>query len=167
MQNLPTITSLELLIPNLKIWQHALAPTVNIPPTPRPPFNFRAVGGAVGATGVTLQWEIVQGADGYQIQSSNTGDFSNASIIATTHELAATSWFDSTISTGVKRYYRIRATSGTTNQPQTIFGQWSAPISNSSGSNTTVYDSITNTSGRGGWSTGRNPGIGPRLANTQ
>lgn len=162
MPSLPSINSLQQLLPTLKIWQQTINPSVNAPTPPRTPFNFRAIGGASGATGVTLNWELVRGADGYQVQSSPTGDFSNASIVATLNSAAAISWFDSTIASGVKRYYRIRATTGTVNQPQSVFGVWSAPISSTSGNGTTSYDQTSGSSGSGGWNSGRNSGIGGR-----
>lgn len=164
MSSLPVISSLEQLLPALKIWQQAINPVINTPVAPRAPFNFHAVGGAAGATGITLNWESVKGADGYEIQSSTTGDFSTAPIIATLTNLASTSFFDSTAITSVKKWYRIRSTTGTTNSPHSIKGIWSSPIFNTSGSGTTSYDQTT---GGGGWSGGRNPGIGPRLPNRQ
>lgn len=163
MPSLPGINSLQELLPTLKIWQQRMNTVIDTPVAPRSPFNFQAVGGVVGATGITLSWEIVKGADGYEIQSSPTGDFSTAPIIAALTSPVATSWFDSTITTGVKRYYRIRSTVGTTNAPHTIKGQWTAPIFVTSGSGTTTYDQTSGgSSGTGGWSRGNNPGIGPR-----
>jgi hypothetical protein len=167
MNSLPAINSLQELLPALKLWQQTLNTVINNPVPPRPPFNFHANGNAAGATGVTLNWEVVSGADGYDIQSSPNGDFSNASIIASLTSPAATSWFDSTAVTSVKRYYRIRSTIGTNNSPHTIKGQWSAPIFNSSGSGTIVYDQVSGASGTGNWSTGRNSGIGARRFFTQ
>jgi hypothetical protein len=166
MSSLPIISSLEQLLPTLKIWQQTLNPLTNTPVPPRPPFNLRATGGASGATGITLNWELVTGADGYEIQSSSTGDFSNASIIATLTNIASTSWFDSTTVTSVKKYYRIRATIGTTNAPHSIKGAWSASISNTSGSGTTTYDQTSGNTGTGGFTGGRDSGIGPRRINT-
>lgn len=162
MSSLPIISSLQELLPTLKIWQQTINPTINTPVPPRAPFNLHAIGGTAGATGITLNWEVVSGADGYEIQSSSTGDFSSAPIIATLTNVASTSWFDNTAVTNIKKWYRIRATIGTTNAPHAIKGAWSAPIFNTSGSGTTVYDQTTGTSGSGGWSGGRNPGIGSR-----
>jgi len=164
MPQLPVINSLEQLLPSLKVWQQALNPTLNLPVAPRTPFNLRATGGAAGATGITLNWDIVKGADGYEIQSSSNGDFSTAAIVATLTNGAATSWFDNTQVTSVKRWYRIRATNGTTQSPHYVKGPWSAPINNTSGSATTVYDQTSGTSGasQNGWNRGSNPGIGQR-----
>src|SRR6266550_4875570 len=148
---LPTITSMEMAIPALKIWQQSLNSALNTPTPPRTPFNFTAAGGAAGATGITLNWEIVKDADGYEIQCSPTGDFSAAAIIATLTSIAATSYFDSTIVTTIKRYYRIRATAGSTNQPHVVKGIWSSPIAATSGSATTTYDQTSGTSGNTGY----------------
>lgn len=164
MSSLPTINSLDQAVSQLKVWQQSLNQVVSIPKAPRTPFNFQAAGAAAGVTGIPLSWEQVSGADGYEIQMSQTGDFSSAGIIATLPSPAATSYFDNTISTGAKRYYRIRATSGTTNQPQSVKGIWSAPITQTSGSPTTTYDTSSATSGAAGWN--RPSGTGSRLSLT-
>jgi hypothetical protein len=162
MNTLPQINSLEELLPALKIWQQTLNPVISTPPIPRSPFNFHATGGAAGAIGITLNWEQVSGADGYQIQSSTTGDFSTAPIVATLSSISATSFFDNTVVTGVKKYYRIRSTSGTLSNPQSVQGVWTSPISASSGSGTTVYDQVSNSSGTNGWNNNVNAGFGSR-----
>lgn len=160
--SLPSINSLEHAIPTLKIWQQRLNTLTRAPVPLRTPFNFRAAGGTTGATGITLSWEVVKGSDGYEVQSSPTGDFSNAPIIATLTSQVATSFFDSTGATAVKRYYRIRTTTGTNSAPRTVKSQWTAPINATSGSGVTTYDSTSATSGVGGWNRGGNPGIGSR-----
>lgn len=155
MPSLPTIHSANEAPRKLKIWQQQLNPVVNQPKAPRTPFNFQASGGAAGVLGNQLSWDRVQGADGYQIQMSSTGDFSSAQVIATLTSPVATSYFDNTVQSAVKRYYRIRSTSGTTNQPQSVQGIWSAPISQTSGSATTSYDTVSGSSGRSGWNSPR------------
>jgi hypothetical protein len=164
--SLPTINSLESLLPMLKIWQQTINPAISVPPIPRSPFNFRAMGGATGTIGIALSWEQVAGADGYQIQSSPTGDFSTAPIVATLSSISATSFFDNTIVTGVKRWYRIRSTSGTIANPQSVQGTWTAPIYATSGSGTTTYDTVSSSTGinngNRGWNNNVNPGFGPR-----
>ena len=115
-------------------------------------------GGATGATGITLTWDVVKGSDGYEIQASPTGDFSNASIIASITGQVGTSFFDSTTTTGVTRYYRIRATAGTQSQPHSIKGIWSSPISVASGSGATTYGNSSGSSGSSGWNRPRNGG---------
>ena len=149
--SLPTITTPEMLVATLKIWQQKLQPALAVVAIPRCPFNFRVAGNATGATGLTLNWEQVYGADGYQIQMSTNGDFSTASVIATLTNPAATAWFDSTAVTGVQRWYRIRSTAGTVSKPQSVFSVWSAPAANTSGSGTTTYNPIINNSGSDGW----------------
>ena len=154
--SLPTITSLQGLFAGLAQWQQALNPVITAPVPVRPPFNFTAAGGAAGATGISLTWERVAGADGYQLQRSATGDFSSATTIATLRSPVATSFFDSTVVTGTKYYYRVSSTAGTIQQPQSINGAWSSPISATSGNAQTTYD--TSTAGQ----QTSNPGIGPR-----
>ena len=161
--SLPTITSLEQMLPALKIWQQKLNSVLNSPVAPHAPFNFAASGGATGATGITLSWAIVKGADGYELQFSTNGNFSTAAIIGILGRIDATSFFDSTTVTSVKRYYRVRATAGTKNQPHSVKGAWSAPISVTSGSGATTYDSTSHTSGRTGWNRPINSGAGSRF----
>lgn len=151
MPALPTIHSANEAPRKLKIWQQQLNPVVNQPKPAATPFNFQAAGGASGVLGISLSWNRVPGADGYQIQMSPTGDFSSAAIIATLTSPVATSYFDNTVQSSVTRYYRIRSTSGTTNQPQSVQGIWSAPISQTSGSATTSYDTVSGSSGNAGW----------------
>lgn len=163
MSSLPVISSLEQLLPALKLWQQTLNPSVNVPPQPRIPFNFRSSSG-IGTPHTTLQWESVQGADGYQIQSSSNGDFSTpttATIIAALRGQTSTSWTDALSASGVKRWYRIRATAGTVNQPQVIFGVYSAPIIATSGSGAIVYDKVSSTPL---WNNRHFPAIGPKLS---
>jgi len=151
MPSLPTIVNLERAVPTLKLWQQQLNQGISSPQPPRTPFNFHASGGASGSRSITLNWETISGADGYQIQMSATGDFSSAPIIATISNTAATSWSDDTVVTSVKRWYRIRSTAGTSFQPQSVQGIWSAPIISTSGNNATTYDQTSGTSGNGGW----------------
>jgi len=151
MPALPTITTLQALLPSLKIWQQKIQPALGNVPVPRCPFNFRASGGPTGTTFVVLNWEQVSGTDGYEIQASSTGDFSTATTIATFKSPVATAYVDSTVTTGVQKWYRIRSTAGTLAKPQSVTSVWSAPVSNTSGSGTTSYNPINNNSGRGGW----------------
>jgi hypothetical protein len=162
MGSLPTITSLEQVLPTLKIWQQRINPVVNTPVPPHAPFNVSASGGAAGATGITVGWGIVKGSDGYEVQMSTNGNFESAVIIALLTNPAATSYFDSTTVTSVKRYYRVRATAGTANQPHSVKGIWSAAINATSGSGLVTHDQTTFTSGAGGWNRPSNPGIGNR-----
>jgi len=160
---LPTITAMEQLLPALKIWQQQLNPVVNSPVAPHAPFNVAAAGGAAGATGITITWGVLPGVDGYEVQMSPNGDFTNATVIATLTNLAATSTFDSTVVTGVKRWYRVRGTAGTRNQPHTVKGIWSAPVAATSGSGLVTHDQTTFTSGATGWNRPTNPGVGNRV----
>jgi hypothetical protein len=165
--SLPGINSLQELLPALKIWQQSLTPVISAPVPPRSPFSFSANGGAAGATGITLNWEVVRGADGYEVQSSTNGDFSAAPIIAALQSVVATSFFDSTVVTNIKRYYRMRATNGSHAAPHSIKGAWTAVISATSGSGTTTFDQVSKSSGTGGWNAGNNPGIGSRFTGTR
>lgn len=139
---LPTITSPQQLLGGLKQWQQQLNPAVSLPPEPRAPFNLRISSGT--ATN-SLSWEKVSGAQGYEVQVSQNGDFTSAPIITTPSDSSATSHVDPTIVNGVKRWYRIRTTTGTANQPGLLKSAWSAPVISTSGSGTTTYDQLTHT----------------------
>jgi hypothetical protein len=155
---LPTITSPQQILGGLKRWQQQLDPSVSLPVEPRPPWNLRITGGTALNS---LSWEPVPGAGGYEIQVSQNGDFSNAPIIATPTDGGATSHVDNTAVNGVKKWYRVRSTAGTTNQPNALKGLWSAPVISTSGSGTTTYDQVTHSKT---WRTGQTLplGIGPK-----
>lgn len=159
--SLPTINTLDRAVSQLKVWQQSLNPVLATPKAARTPFNFQAAGGATGVLGITLSWEAVPGADGYEVQMSPTGDFSTAVTIVNLTSAAATSFYDNTATSAVKRYYRIRSTSGTTSQPHSVPGIWSAPISQTSGSGNTTHDTVSFSSGNQGWN---GPRGGSRLA---
>src|ERR1700734_3330192 len=72
------------------------------PLPPRTPFNLRVTGGSAGNA---LSWETVPGADGYEIQMSPNGDFSQATTVYSGN---ATAFTDVHITTGTTRWYRAR-----------------------------------------------------------
>ena len=74
---------------------------------PRAPFNLRALG---GSSGNTLSWEDILRADGYELQMSANGDFSQATTVYSGN---ATSFSDVHITTGTLRWYRIRSYANT------------------------------------------------------
>ena len=176
---LPTITSPQQILGGLKQWQKQLEPSVSLPVEPRPPWNLRITG---GTSANTLSWETVPGATGYEVQVSQNGDFSTAPIVATSSDPSATSHVDNTVTNGVKRWYRVRSTADTTNQPNAVKGRWSAPVISTSGSGVTTYDQVTHsTMWRRGqtvplgigqatpaWLAGQTPplGFGPRRIRT-
>src|SRR5215469_7680005 len=140
--SLPNITSPEALLPALKQWQQKLNGVVNKPRPARPPYNTR-VSSISGSTSILIEWEPVRGADGYQVFSSPTGDFSNRQILATLTSPTATSFVHDLGATGKPQFYAVASTSGTVSQPQSVLGKLSAAITNTSGSGTTVYDQTT------------------------
>lgn len=151
--SLPAITSMEQLLPALQIWRQTIQPAISTPSPPRSPFNFRATSGS-GSVGIVLNWDLVSGADGYIIQTSPNGDFSNATTLAQISNGAQTSFFDNTPATGTKKYYKIASTAGTISQPQSVTGIYSAPISITSGSGGTSFDNTSGSSGTDGWNQG-------------
>jgi hypothetical protein len=74
---------------------------------PRTPFNLRVTGGAAGNA---LAWENVPAADGYEVQMSETGDFSSAPTVFSGN---ATAFADVHTTIGTKRWYRIRSYAST------------------------------------------------------
>ena len=152
--SLPIIHNEEMLIRTLEQWRQRLNKTIKRVPRLRPPFNFRTLGGAAGSTGVSLQWTAVTGADGYEIQRASTRDFSDTGTITsfTVENGAQEAFFDSLGATTVARFYRIASLSGTTSEPHSVRGQFSAVIGGTSGSTATTYDNVTSTTGDEGWS---------------
>lgn len=149
--SVPAITSLNDIVSKLNLWRQQINPLVSQPILPRSPFNFQAQGGIAGTTGILLGWDQVPHADGYEIQSSPTGDFSTVGVSVVIDNGAQTSYFDSLGVASTKRYYKIRATGGTVAQPHTIKGTLTAAISATSGSGTTSYDNTSHQSGGGAW----------------
>lgn len=163
MTTLPTIGDMNSLVPVLKIWQKQLNPVVQKPPVLRSPFNFRGVG---SGTGNALSWEPVTNADGYEIQSSTNGDFFAAPILATLSNSVAVGYFDSLGAAGIKRYYRVRATGTVGGAQHAVKGTWTAPITSTSGSGSTTYDTTSGSSGHGGWNPPGGIGGGSKIAGT-
>ena len=136
--SLPALVSLEQSLPILKQWQQQANDALALPPAARPPFNLRATG---TAGHIVLNWEQVVGADGYEIQSTANGDFS-LSATSTVRGANTTTFPDATLQAGDTRWYRVRSTAGTNNNPQVVKGQWSAPVKQIVGG-ATIYDQVT------------------------
>jgi len=96
-----------------------------------------------GGTSIKLEWEPVNTADGYLVFSSQNGDFPSRQTIATLTSQVATSFVHELGSTNSPQFYAVASTAGTASQPQSVVGGLSAPIKNTSGSGTTVYDQTT------------------------
>lgn len=160
MPSIPSITS----IPGLVQWRNALtASTATVAP-PRIPWNF-AVASQQG--GNYLTWQQVKTADGYIVDISTSGDFSTGVTSVSLPGNQNTAYFDTTPTasgaTPAARYYRVRATAGTTQQPQSVSGQVSGVISstaippnNTTTPSTTTLDTTTSdnsqaTTGRGNY----------------
>src|SRR6516165_9770789 len=115
--SLPTITTLEQLLPAIKVWQQKLNTVLEKGRVLRPPFNLRA-SSVTGARAILLEWEVVPLATSY------------------VHSLSAS---------GITQYYRVSATSGTVANPQSVIGAPSAPVSIASGHNGTVFSPLLQT----------------------
>ena len=146
--SLPTIRSPQQLIPGLKIWQQRLSRVVERPRFLRSPFNFRATG---STDGNLLEWTAVSGADGYEILRSDSADFGGSVVTFPVDSGNQESYFDAIGATSIAKYYKIRATSGTRSEPHGSKGRLSAAISATTGSGTTTRDTVSHTTGEGGW----------------
>jgi|SRR6516164_5261516 hypothetical protein len=142
--SLPTITTLEQLLPAIKVWQQKLNTVLEKGRVLRPPFNLRA-SSVTGARAILLEWEVVPGADGYEISVSSNGDFSDEQVLQVQTSPLATSYVHSLSASGITQYYRVSATSGTVANPQSVIGAPSAPVSIASGHNGTVFSPLLQT----------------------
>ena len=132
---LPTPTSIQDVPRILKKWQTQLNPLLSQVKTPHAPYNFQATR---ARGGIQLSWKTIAGtdADGYQIQRSDDGNFSNPTIFTIAGANQGT-FLDSLGGTAggtgpITKFYRIRATNGTQANPQSVFGVLSGTITTSS-----------------------------------
>lgn len=142
---LPTITDASQLPQYLKVWQTELAPLLKKALVPRIPWNF-AITSKQGGNYAT--WQGVAEADGYILDISTTGDFSTGAITVPLLGQNNTAYFDNVPTAGgaapAIRYYRVRATAGTTANPQSVSGRPSQVISSTAiAPNDTVTASTT------------------------
>lgn len=148
-KSLPVITD-----PKLAVWRSFLAPLVKRalpPPTPR---NFQATN---VRGGIQISWSPLQrpqvgkpGPDGYELLRSVDGSFTGDVQVLPINNHQQTSFFDP-FGTPTTVHYRIRATSGTSTNPQSLRGPESGVIkhtsldpSDNSSSPTTRHDNYTN-----------------------
>lgn len=145
---IPVITTL----PGLDQWRNALQNSVKGVATPRVPWNFTVVNKQGGNY---LTWQAVPNADGYIVDVSTNGDFSTGATSVNLAGNANTAYFDTVpTSNGATpgiRYYRVRATSGTAQQPQLVSGISTGVVSSTAlapndttTSPTTTRDTSTN-----------------------
>lgn len=146
--------------------QVTLGSVITLPSTPIAPWNFAAKN---QRGGVLLSWSSIvpnQGsapspgaskgkqvlsADGYELQRSDTGDFSSGKYISIPiRDPAQNTYFDSLGGAPQTKYYRLRATNGTGNNPYVVHGLFTGILKQISiDSNdtvtvpTTVYDTFT------------------------
>ncbi|HZQ17097.1 MAG TPA: hypothetical protein VFA90_00130 [Terriglobales bacterium] len=134
-RSLPTVTGND-VVDTLAHWKAKLSPVVkNSLPAPTP-YNF-SVTSARG--GLKLSWSPVQtpsdtalgSPDGYEILKSASGTFTDDLEVIPITNAAQSSYFDSTV--GATRFsYRIRTTSGTRANPQSMRGPESGIVSHTS-----------------------------------
>lgn len=104
-QGLPTVTGLDSVVDTLKLWQRQLSATTKQVKTPTIPWNFAAQGKAAG---VQLTWAKADDATGYEVSWSETPDLSSPHVVRL-DGADQLSYFDSIGSSGVTRWYKLRA----------------------------------------------------------
>ena len=124
-RSLPTIRTYGDLLPYLKRWGQAINPLLKRVDTPAAPYRFRVTNQRGGNL---LEWDAVDNVDGYEILKSTSGDFDEGTSFETIalRSDQHTSYFDGLSGSGaavtVQRYYKLRATAGTTQNPHVIKG---------------------------------------------
>lgn len=170
---LPVITDSRQMVPVLAKWRSALRQAVRTALPAPTPFNFQAKGirggiqltwGKVGETKAIGQLgeTAAAGPDGYEILRSLSGDFSSDLIVIPIRDSKQTQYVDNVGGAVTTCSYRIRATSGTAEQPHSVKGQDSGTVKASSIDSsdtvtvpTTVFDTYTNDATRAGARYGR------------
>lgn len=155
-RKLPTVAKQEDLVRYLKVWNNQLSPLVKRIPAAKIPWGFNVEG---KRGGIYLTWRPVSGADGYEIQRSDTYDMTlpeSNSVFFLRAGVENTAYFDAISPTSggtgtVRKYYRIHSTSGDARRPQSVKGLWSSVLSDetidptdTTTSRTAVYDTATN-----------------------
>jgi hypothetical protein len=133
---LPTIRRREDLIPYLKRWERAVAPLLRAPRPAKVPWNLRVTS---KRNGILIEWDAIVGADGYEVQRSDDGSFTDSGTITIpiTNRLQ-NSHFDALGGVSVARTYRIRSTAGTDSRPYSVKGVWSFSVTETSIDSTDV-----------------------------
>jgi hypothetical protein len=104
-QALPTLSRPQDAVDTLKLWQRALTKTTKQLKTPTIPWNFQAQG-KVG--GVQLSWAKANDATGYEVAWSDNANLDDPHIISLDSPNQV-SHFDTVGSSGVTRFYKVRA----------------------------------------------------------
>ncbi len=145
-KRLPVITTQEGLLLYLKQFERKLNPLLARARTPKSVWNFKVT---TKRGGLLLEWDILSGADGYEIQSSVNADFASPVVIPLRNS-QQNSYFDALGGGPTTRFYKIRATAGTIRTPHTVKGKLSGIVSGTSidstdvaTAETTVFDTTT------------------------
>lgn len=163
-RTIPTITSDAEERDVTKNSQIALNTQISLPTTPIAPYNFKAINQRGGillswsplqpspGSGNTPTTNRLQPADGYELQRSDTGDFSAGKYISIPiRDPAQTSYFDSLGGASQTKSYKLRATNGTAGNSYAVHGiltgvvkHTSIDATDTSTVPTTNYDTFTN-----------------------
>lgn len=144
-RTLTTITSPAEERDATKNSQIAVNQQLALPTTPIAPYNFKATN---QRGGILLNWSPLipqQGstaspvtnrlpaADGYELQRSDTGDFSVGSYISIPiRDPAQSSYFDSLGGAVQTKYYKLRATNGTAGNSYAVHGIFTGVVKHTS-----------------------------------
>lgn len=125
-RSLPVVTRGE-NTETFKIWERTLRPLTQRIPTLKAPWNVAAL---PKRGGILITWTRLDDADGYEVLRSTTGNFDEGGYVAinlgsSLHD----SYFDALGGSPATRYYKVRATSGSVGQPQSVKGILSGVVS--------------------------------------
>jgi hypothetical protein len=159
MNNIPVIAD----FPGLARWRQGIQEGVVSVATPKIPWNFQ-VSSQQG--GNLLSWQAVDSADGYIVEISTTADFSTGTSIKQLPGNQNINYFDTVpTANGVapgQRWYRVCATAGTVNRPQSVEGLFSGIVASTAiapndtvTAPSTARDTTTNDKLQVGTSTGK------------
>lgn len=130
---IPLISNQSQLQQYLQTWRAHVSKNLQRPPAPIIPWNFNATN---MRGGIMLTWSPTPGADGYEVLRTDNGDFSGSPgsnlTVTPIRDPKASSYFDSLGGTATKKWYKIRATSGTHDAPHSVHGNASGIVTHTS-----------------------------------
>ena len=142
---LPFISRSDDLYRSLEIWRQQIQRSLNRAIRLKAPLNLRASSPTTTPSSNLIEWVAVRGADGYEIQRSDNGNFDTGAYKSTFVDNGKqTAFLDEVGASAITRYYRILALGGTVQEPHSRRGIPSAVIVATSNSGGTNYDGGTN-----------------------
>lgn len=140
LRTLPNLTSGGDFYATMKLWQQTLKPLLAVTQPPSVVLLLSATG---TSNGILVSWGMPSpkaGVDGFVLQRSDNANFSQNATEFPIPSNQQTSYLDVQAS-GVQKWYRLIATSGTQKNPQQSRSKPSGVVTATSGTATTTYDS--------------------------